>query len=473
MALHRGIQSAIFYYLSCAPCTGHAYRKKRRKEADRDRAHKHQLEMEQPGLYRHPSPFATNPNWQTEIDAGPHPAAARRKKDNKKSTRTRPSAENESTVASTVSLPLVQGESNDSVWNLKRYQREDEDLWGANLAYRSSRTSGLEGSVINGKGGISRPATARTNRTEKTSTSYYSANNPPISDLHPAIVTRIDTREDAMWMLQPPPTARVMSGREKPPPTRHRSDSASSRVSSRRGDYSPLSRQVSQRIIDEKLKSGELPPSISLSRDSSKIDKTARSMSSAENLSSDEALWSRRRRRPPPISVSEDTHDLGKTIPSQRLTVKSDATANSTTAGVLRPRRALSPVASENSRSRRSLRGSSTSRARDASAHTECSEMRQSGRRPALGAKDRQDSSLNVLQELVPSSLLNFQMPAISPTFEARIELPSSDSTEEMELLGSGKAAFESWYTRDVDQFPQWVSERTKRDVTARWSVDF
>ena len=73
MAIHRGIQSAIFYYLSCAPCTGYSYRKKRRKEADRDRVAKHALEMEQPGLYRHPSPFATNVHWQTEIDLGPTP----------------------------------------------------------------------------------------------------------------------------------------------------------------------------------------------------------------------------------------------------------------------------------------------------------------------------------------------------------------------------------------------------------------
>lgn len=489
MALHRGIQSALFYYLSCAPCTGWSYRKKRRKEADRDRAEKHQLEMEQPGLYRHPSPFATNPNWQTEIDLGPHPVPAKRKKGDRdarrKPARTLTGADDESNVASSVSLALVHGESNDSTWNLCKYQREDEGLWGSNLPSGTSRASGLEGSIINGKGTISRPPTARTARTDRTSTSYYSSNNPPINDLHPPIVTRLDKREDAMWMLQPPPPARVMAGKDRPSHHRNRSDSGSSRRSSRVGDPTSLSRQVSQRIIDEKLRnSRELLPAISLERDGGSRastrplavpqDGNGLHTSSTENLSSDETR-SRRRRRPPPINVSEDFQGSDRTA-LHRNTMHFEPTRQADSAAGLQRRRELSPIGSENAPSHRGLANTNMSRSRERQ-HPTATDSSDDGRthhRPALSTKDRQDSSLHVLQELVPTSLLNARRPAKQPSFEARIELPSSDTIEEAELLGSGKATFDSWYeTSDFAQFPDWVGERTKRDVTSRWSMDF
>lgn len=477
MALHRGIQSAIFYYLSCAPCTGYSYRKKRRKEATRDRASKHQLEMDQPGLYRHPSPFATNPHWQTEIDLGPAPPATRRKKENqKKSARNRTSGVIESNVASSVSLSLAPGESNDSTWNLRRYQREDEDLWGPNLAPRMSRASNMESA----RGTISRPATARTATTDQSYRSYYSANHPEINDMHPAIVTRIDTREDALWMLQPPPPARVMNGDQKPRITRTRADSASSRLSSRRSDYAPLPRQLSKRIVDDKIKNGEQLPAISLSRaESNRLSKHSQRLgkrqgqghrhdrdldsdlaSSTENLSLDGSLISRRRRRQAPINVRDASNDSEKTMLHQPLTPNkyaADFSSNRTPHN----RRSLSPMALENAKPKRSARGYSA--------------LEHLGDQSPKTTRGDQDASLNVLQELDPISILNVQRLQKSPSFEARIQLPSSDTaTEEMDLLGSGKAAFESWYEgRDHSQFPQWVSERTRRDVTARWSVDF
>ncbi|KAF1356852.1 hypothetical protein BDV97DRAFT_365561 [Delphinella strobiligena] len=470
MALHRGIQSAIFYYLSCAPCTGYSYRKKRRKEAIKDRATKHQLEMDEPGLYRHPSPFATNPNWQTEIDLGPHPQDKSSKKSMQKKSRTQTGGTggtgggSQTGIASDTSLPLVPGATMDGTTNLRKFQREDEDLWGPHLRPSGSRNSALEGSVINGRA-LSRPATARTARTDKSNASYYSFSNPPINDLHPAIVTRLDNRDDAMWMLQPPPTARVMRGVDKPSSTRARSDSGSTKVSSRQGDYPPLARRLSQHIIDEKLKSGEQLPGISFENQSSPHPQTLSrdfpSTSSTDNLSSDDSLPPRRKRRPPPINVSEDSNDSERTIVPR-------STIDSAVSGNLHPRRALSPIGSENTSSRPSARTSSRSPSPGAASV----KTRHSTGRPAL-APARQDSSLNVLQELVPATLPNVQKLSKSPSFEARIELPSPTSGE-MELLGSGKAAFEDWYeARDFAQFPQWVSERTQREVTARWSVDF
>ncbi|KAI4761662.1 hypothetical protein E4T52_02647 [Aureobasidium sp. EXF-3400] len=435
MAIHRGIQSAIFYYLSCAPCTGYSYRKKRRKEADRDRVAKHALEMEQPGLYRHPSPFATNVHWQTEIDLGPTPAPPGKRRAQKKA-RLRTSDENASNVASSVNLGLTQNESNDSTWNLRNWQKDDDDddnYWGPNYPYRGSRRPST-----NAASTISRPLTARTATTDRSAaTSYYSASNPPINDLHPPIVTRMDTSADVMWMLQPPPPARTARGGSRT--TLARSDSTASRPSTRRATNENLSRQVSQRIVDEKIRNGQSP-----------------SMDSLHPSSSTEDLKpSRRRRPPPPINVPEDsTRSRGPPITDLRSN-------NSPNKYLLLPQ-PLSPVMSAKS----SERSRSHTRQRNSSAED---------RKPRPDGVKREDSSLNVLQELVPTnSLLNAQRLEKTPSFEARIELPTADQYEEMMLLGSGKAGFDSWYEgRDFDTFPQWAADRVRRDVKTRWSMEF
>ncbi|KAI5207351.1 hypothetical protein E4T39_01890 [Aureobasidium subglaciale] len=438
MALHRGIQSALFYYLSCAPCTGYSYRKKRRKEADRDRVAKHALEMEQPGLYRHPSPFATNVHWQTEIDLGPTPAPAKRKA--QKKGRTRTSDENASNVASSVNLGLTQNESNDSTWNLRNWQRDDEDdnYWGPNYPYKTSRRTST-----NAASTVSRPLTARTATTDRSAaTSYHSASNPPINELHPPIVTRMDTRADVMWMLQPPPPART--ARHGSHTNLARSDSGASRPSTRRATNENLSRQVSHRIVDEKLRNGQSPSVDSLNPSSS----------------SDDLKPSRRRRPPPPINVQEDS-----TNPRSLVSIgppPTDLRSSNSQNKYLLPPQPLSPVmsakSSERSRSRSCKRNSSAE-----------------DRKPLSPQMRHQDSSLNVLQELVPAnSLLNAQRLNKAPSFEARIELPTADQYEEMMLLGSGKAGFDSWYEgKDFGTFPQWAADRVRRDVTTRWSVDF
>jgi hypothetical protein len=434
MAIHRGIQSAIFFYLSCAPCTGYSYRKKRRKEADRDRVAKHALEMEQPGLYRHPSPFATNVHWQTEIDLGPAPAPGKRR--GQKKNRVRTSDENTSNVASSVNLGLTQNESNDSSWALRNWQRDDEDddnYWGPNYPYKSSRRPST-----NAASTISRPLTARTATTDRsTATSYYSASNPPINDLHPPIVTRMDTSADVMWMLQPPPPARTARGGSRT--TLARSDSTTSRPSTRRATNENLSRQVSQRIVDEKLKNGQSPSMDSLNLSSS----------------TDDLKPSRRRRPPPPINLQEDfTKPRGPPV--------TDARPNNSSNKYLLLPQPLSPVMSAKS----SERSPSRNRQRNSSAED---------RKPRPDGVKREDSSLNVLQELVPTnSLLNAKRTNNVPSFEARIELPTADQYEEMMLLGSGKAGFDSWYEgRDFDTFPQWAADRVRRDVKTRWSMEF
>jgi hypothetical protein len=462
MALHRGIQSAVFFYLSCAPCTGYSYRKKRRKEADRDRAAKMALEMEQPGLYCHPSPFATNVHWQTEIKLGPSPNPGKRRNGMKKA-RVRTSDENASHLASSVNLGLTQAESNAATWDWQRHDDDDDDddnYWGSTYSRRNSRRPST-----NAASTISRPLTAHTATTDRSgAASYYSASNPPINDLHPPIVTRIDTRADAMWMLQPPPPARIIQGRQQKP-NLTRSDSGASRPTSRRlTNDQNLSRQVSQRIVDDKLRNGLSPSKDSLLHPPMIImDPSSLSSSSSSSTSDDlKSRQQRQRRRPPPINVQEDTNPPPRSLvplePSKSL-----PSINYTPAKYLHlPSHPLSPVASASSdrsrsRSQPGLRNSS--------------------------AEDRRTSSSNdnVLQNLVPTnSLRNAQarlpLPTKTPSaFESRIELqPTADQYEEMMLLGSGKAGFDSWYEeKDFTTFPQWAADRVRRDVTTRWSVDF
>ena len=152
MALHRGIQSAIFYYLSCAPCSDARHRKKRKQEARRDKADRELLEGQMPDLYRHPSPSSTNPYWQAEIALGPQPVSRNGK------NRKTPTSEsqrngngmlktndthssNGSMVASSVSVARTWSPEykNDSTSSFARHQRDDEPLWGledSGLPYR-------------------------------------------------------------------------------------------------------------------------------------------------------------------------------------------------------------------------------------------------------------------------------------------------------------------------------------------------
>lgn len=275
-----------------------------------------------------------------------------------------------------------------------------------------------------------------------------------------------------MWMLQPPPIAHVMAGREKP--NRYRSNSGSSRPSTRFGGDKQISRNVSQRTAGDKPKSGELLPAISLSRENSSRTANAspRTTSHKFDSSSSDDAPTRRKRRPPPIHTSED---------STRTVIHNDASRLGPIDRSREPsprrraqRRYLSPIMSDNASSDQILSRSRTNGASNHSTDT-LSDDRRIKRRPALADKSRQDSSLNVLQELAPAhSLLNVQKLSKSPSFEARIELPPRDSAEDMELLGSGKAGFDSWYeTREFAAFPQWAADRVRRDVSSRWSVDF
>ena len=67
----RGTQSAIFFYVSCAPCAMRSARNKQRKENKRAMAERdQQMRLAEGMLYAQPLPYQTNAAWMSEIDLG-------------------------------------------------------------------------------------------------------------------------------------------------------------------------------------------------------------------------------------------------------------------------------------------------------------------------------------------------------------------------------------------------------------------
>ena len=260
----RGTQSAIFYYLSCAPCTKVSDQRKKKRDAKRAKA-----ERAMTGTFRHPLPSGTNPGWNEEIVLGPGPPPKRLKKEDIKRrdrlllsmkpplTRDLQSAgAPSSTGTGTTSMDTVDGQAfsqdlsrtSREDWNKQRYQREDEVLWGLERAETDSS---------NGSAPISRSAGG-------TSYRYY-ARNPEVNELHPPIVsTQPISRAETQWMLQPPPKAKFMEGKEGANRSRSgsgnsRGSGATSRASSRRGEEN-LGRRIGERSVGIKLAKRECPP---------------------------------------------------------------------------------------------------------------------------------------------------------------------------------------------------------------------
>ncbi|KAL6718143.1 hypothetical protein ACLMJK_004230 [Lecanora helva] len=346
----RGFQSAIFYYVSCAPCSKLSYRRKRRKEYKRAKAEKAMNEAEQ-GLYEHPSPFSTNPYWQEEIAVGPGPPVRKAQRDGKgkpetgkqkKDRQSKTSGSGHSHGTGTGSADTLTGDEGQSTrdsregWNKKRHQREDEVLWGLEL--QETNSSG---------------AASPSSRSASGSFYQYCARNPEINDLHPPVVsTQPRTKTETLWMLQPPPRAKVMEGKERASlentPTRSRSTSGGSnwgKSTTKKASDISLGRQIGERLVGAKLKQGNLPsaaePATTMSRGSSaRSNKSTTSSTIAQGQPHDRdtvevpmpavirTISSKRANPPPPISISAVEESLPSplperpplsTIPSERL----------------------------------------------------------------------------------------------------------------------------------------------------------
>ena len=276
----RGFQSAIFYYISCAPCTKVLDQRRKKQNAARAKAEKAARKAAQARLvedgnaaepeYDHPLPSSTNPFWEDDIKMGPGPPSKRRhrqagadahgkEKERESKDRTRKSGSMEmvqtaptvttgsgngsGTQDSSNTKDMISSTDNntldaihpnateasqdppDTNWNRQRYQRVDEPLWG--LAGDDHHPSTVET-------GVSPSRNSSSGR--RGQQSYYYARNPAVNDLHPPVVsTAPRSRLETQWMLQPPPRAKVMEGKEKA--TRERSETVStqsSRASSQR-----------------------------------------------------------------------------------------------------------------------------------------------------------------------------------------------------------------------------------------------
>ncbi|KAL2017545.1 hypothetical protein VTK56DRAFT_1979 [Thermocarpiscus australiensis] len=316
MSYLEAAQSALFYFLACTPCTKIQHRRRTRQQAKKERELKARIVMEQPHLYHHPDPFHTNPYWSEEIRMGP--SLPKKKNGGDGASRTlsqrrlmaasrdgRPSIGAGSSIASPResispfttsglgSAPTVVQEedltsptlskttsvSTGGDWNLKRYQREDEELWG----HESSRTGHKLMDAIKQAGTTAGRYMESKLRSERQVTEedrynfYFAPKNPPVNDYHPPVVSSKPANKDALrWMLQPPPPAKVMEG--KVPVSRSGSTmSVGSRRTVTTLDGGSLGRLVGERAVEARIRNGEtpldgeLPSTLSLTRTKSRL----------------------------------------------------------------------------------------------------------------------------------------------------------------------------------------------------------
>ncbi|KAB5551365.1 hypothetical protein GE09DRAFT_170337 [Coniochaeta sp. 2T2.1] len=316
MSLPVALQSVLFYVVACTPCGQVRHRKKAKVQAKKERLQKAKTEAEQPDLYRHPDPFSTNPYWDEEIMMGPTlPKKGKVRADiNNKSERGLASAGVDSGIGTRSSLAISNAGTKDSTkdkdaptpkeprghtpeseptavassseepssptltqtasvstrddWNLQRYQREDEELWGHELSRTGQKlmdaikqASTSAGRFVEAKLGMEMKEKEKQITDEDRHNFYFTPRNPPVNDHHPPVVSSKPAHRDGhRWMIQPPPSAKVMEG--KVPVSR--STSMTSMASSRRTaagaiDGQGLSRLVGERLVEAKIRRGETP----------------------------------------------------------------------------------------------------------------------------------------------------------------------------------------------------------------------
>ncbi|CAK7267998.1 hypothetical protein SEPCBS57363_002875 [Sporothrix epigloea] len=112
-------------------------------------------------------------------------------------------------------------------WNFKRYQREDEELWGAEPSSRTHKlmdaivkAGSSAGRLIESTLGTKERSASLTSGgafvTDRDRANFYATTviHPPVNDYHPPVVSSKPAHRDGLrWMLQPPPPAKIMEGK--------------------------------------------------------------------------------------------------------------------------------------------------------------------------------------------------------------------------------------------------------------------
>lgn len=434
MAIHRGIQSAIFFYLSCAPCAEYRYRKKRKQEAVRNRAEREELEAEMPNLYRHPSPSSTNPFWKAEIELGPRPPPRGKKRSptvddtrRLKSSGTHRSSDSHDRPSFDLQRSISQDSRYDSKLRVMHPALDDPNLLRPS---RSTRSAARPFTAPDASETIAVPSRLRTKRSNMSET-VRTHRHPAVNDLHPPVAPRVSSRDDVSWMLQPPPTADVMAGKQLT--SRSRSDSNSSRRSMTTASL--ISRQVSLKVPQEPIReddagspfdkadtNGSEPGqdhdrTTALSSGISRhdfIDKEHPTNGTTHLPTATSPILSTSPTRPKIISAQSESHAHPKRHePSLRITTsRSSATELPSRSSPLVPRDTVLPV----------------------------------------------DDSLAVIRALAPQSQLLATSAGHGLTNHANEHEPRVPTME-------------SWASSDFE-VGEWVHEQTKRDVLERWSMD-
>lgn len=370
----RGFQSAIFYYISCAPCTKVLDQRRKKQNAARAKAEKAARKAAQAQLvedgnaaepdYDHPLPSSTNPFWEEEMQLGPGPPSKRRNRqgvgDGHGRERGRESKEkarkksgstemmqttntvaagtrngvgtssdsnnknttlninstmhgDNSTAATLANAIEIPQDPSDADWNRRRYQREDEVLWGLDGDdYHPPKTKAS---------GV--PLSRNSSSGHRRQQNYSYARNPAVNDLHPPVVSTVPkSRLEGQWMLQPPPRAKVMAGKERA--SRERSDTGSTRSSRASSKWAGLNGSRSGEMkmkragntavngnqllgVDSITRSrsrGSSNHSVSSSRPISRTPSAQRGETIAPSLNSHQpSRTPSQRKPPPPISI--------------------------------------------------------------------------------------------------------------------------------------------------------------------------
>ncbi|KAA8627486.1 hypothetical protein A1F94_011189 [Pyrenophora tritici-repentis] len=481
----RGVQSVVFHYASCAPCTGYSDGRKRRKTAKAARKLREKLEIEQPEEYHHPEPTGTNVYWNEEITLGPGPPPRKARR----ATTANTGSSRGLKTRGTQSPPMSKGGSSsdverggqvrlsdetledDETWNHKRYQREDEDLWGHDEPPMHLEHT-ITGSSVGGAGyQIRRPGTSR-------SGSYYTARAPPVNELHPPVVSlpSPDPSENR-WMLQPPPKASVMAGKERASNRSRSGSGASSRVEL------SLGRQVSTRQLMYKLERGQTPEGSSTSPNGSYFNLTPAQSQRRDRCRTPQT-------RPPSATSSSYRKRRDTTMSHNHAMMRTESASTQHSSGgssdtitrgttpipgtaaipdikiarVRQSRPVLSTVLSSNSGTNRSDENVLRLPEKPRAAH-----HRYTTSSAALKSTDM--ASLSCLEDLVsPQALLQSRFVS-APLVEAKIRLPPSEEDVTKES--------KKWEDEDeeVEEIVRVPFDRdfgpSEKDPRFRWSVDF